>query len=782
MVGMARNASPPVVDCGRLLDDGTPVRSHAASAQPAVPCSARPRTGVHRRPPAVLVAVLAVVGAVVAAILPSPVLAAPGPQAGQRTLVLHLATAPAAPVQRAERAAALRGLLPAVRTRFEAEQALGRLGVRITGGDAASVRITGPAARLDRLFPRADSLIGAARRTPVELAASVSLVLDADDRRPVARARATLTGADLTSAYAVPLPGGYPRSRPTITAQTPVIASLQLSGWDNELLRIAASQQVFTADPGYDPIASGQYVGVGVDRAERWNRDTDDDEGDAEVALDQQAILAAAPAARQRAYFGTNSAQGYLAVLERVLGDVVAGVPIVAFSTSWGACEQTYSLTYLAQVERVFERLTAAGVTLFAASGDDGTRDCAAMGSDELAVDYPASSPSVLGVGGTTHPNGAGPALPDTAWSAPARGRGTGGGQSVLFARPSWQARSGSGEARQVPDFALPADIQDGFSIYTADHPGGRKVIRGPDPVGGTSLAAPLAAAMLTDTLIARGFPDGDVRGLGSIHRQLYAAAQDTPGAFTDVVAALANSPATIAPPGVGYDRATGLGTPDWTVLLGPLVAGPPPGLGRPGLSVPTRSTGLLRVGLIAPRGATVAAYYVSASDDGCRGTPLPGPTASLRVPEGVGKVYARALTTDLVCGPATSKVVTVPTDDRKALRRGSWSLRRTPQAFAKTYLQSSAAGATTSWTVTGRDFSVLVGTQRDGGLFDVLIDGRVVRSRVDTAAQQTRWAVPVRLSAPTRARHTVTVRVLGLPGRGSASTLVRVDGLIVVR
>jgi len=746
-----------------------------------VRCLPRPR-----RAPLVLAgAALVLVGAGLprAAAAPDPL---PAPTA--RTLILQLAGGAGGPTDgpvpalpRAERAARLRALLPTASTRDAVARAAGALGLTVGAGDAGSLSVSGPADLVDRAFPSAggaDARTRATRQTPPALQGLVALALDAADTTPVARPHAVLSGEDLTTAYAAPLPGGYPRTRPVLGPGTPVIASLQLSGWDPELLTLYAQKQVFTADPGYDPVAAGQYVGVSVDRAERFQADKDDDDGDGEVALDQQALLAAAPAARQRAYFGSNSAKGYLAVLNRVLADTVAGVPIVAFSTSWGACESTYGPSYVRQVEQVLERMTAAGVTLFAASGDDGTADCATSGDTAPAVDFPASSPVVLGVGGTTHPNGSGPALPDTAWSAPGRQRGSGGGVSTVFAKPSYQAFAGSGAQRQVPDLALPADITTGFAVYTADHSSGTRRVRGPDAVGGTSLSAPLAAGMLVDALVARGFPDGVVRGLGSIHRQLYAAPQTTPGAFHDVVAVGSNIPATIAPPAPGYDRATGLGTPDWSVLLGVLSAAPPAPVDSPVIGLAALTPAQVRPQLRGPAGVTVLGYYADLTDRGCTGL-VAGARPVLRVPEGVRTLFVHALTSDLVCSPVATARVAVPTDDRKATRAGAWSLRRAGAAYAGTFQQASTAGAALTWRATGRTFRLLMDTGPDGGTAEVLVDGRVVR-RLDASAPRPRFGVALDVRATRPGRHTIAVRVLGAPGRLGAGTTVRLDGLLV--
>src|SRR4029077_1909512 len=127
--------------------------------------------------------------------------------------------------------------------------------------------------------------------------------------------------------------------------------------------------------------------------------------GDIEANLDQQSILSTAPSANQHAYFAPNSDAGFndvfSAVLDDVLGTSHATAPdphIVALSASWGLCENQNSPSAITALEPILKSLLAAGVTVFASSGDSGIYDCGGTPAD---VDYPASSPSVVGVGGT---------------------------------------------------------------------------------------------------------------------------------------------------------------------------------------------------------------------------------------------------------------------------------------------------------------------------------------------------------------------------------------------
>src|SRR5438552_1682559 len=125
----------------------------------------------------------------------------------------------------------------------------------------------------------------------------------------------------------------------------------------------------------------------------------------------------------------------------------------------------------------------AIGQSWVAASGDYGSRDC----DDLPSVDFPASSPHVVAVGGTTPMCDAATCDHygyETAWS------GSGGGSSKFFARPAFQQGCGlpAGSRRLVPDVALASDPLPGILFR---HAGEWRV------TGGTSAAAPQWAGFL---------------------------------------------------------------------------------------------------------------------------------------------------------------------------------------------------------------------------------------------------------------------------------------------
>ena len=263
----------------------------------------------------------------------------------------------------------------------------------------------------------------------------------------------------------------------------------------------------------------------------------------------------------QRVYVAPNTAAGAIAVYNQIADDVAAG-RVQVVSTSWGACEARYPTGLLPQLATTINRIVASGGTMFAASGDNGAYDCADAANPDghLDVDFPASLPSVVGVGGTRLTSSSG-VYAETGWgAAPSTtagttfpGRGSGGGTSAVFARPAYQSSvSASGTGRAVPDVSALGDSSSGFGAYSVSA-GGWRVF------GGTSFGSPMWAGNLASALST----DGRTSGLGDIHAALYAA----PSAFRDVTSG-ANGYYTA---GGGYDQVTGLGSPQWSTLYAAL-------------------------------------------------------------------------------------------------------------------------------------------------------------------------------------------------------------------
>lgn len=285
-------------------------------------------------------------------------------------------------------------------------------------------------------------------------------------------------------------------------------------------------------------------------------------DGTGEVALDIQVIRGIAPMARIINYEGPNNAQGFVPIIARIVAD--DAVDIV--SISWGTCENLANPFSIGANEAEFAAAMAAGISIFVASGDDGAFDCRRVQvSDDLferdlsiGVDYPGSSPSVVGVGGTfLSVRQDGSYLDEAGWEEPLGGGGGGGGLSRFFDRPGWQVGSGVDNAfsngqRQVPDVAGPADPSSGFFVVYTEP--GQGLVSG--QVGGTSAAAPFWAASMLLTLQLAQSEGLDT--LGPLGPTLYQVAAQQPDVFHDVVRG-GNLHYQAGP---GWDYSTGLGSP----------------------------------------------------------------------------------------------------------------------------------------------------------------------------------------------------------------------------
>ncbi|MFF7992247.1 protease pro-enzyme activation domain-containing protein [Kitasatospora xanthocidica] len=298
---------------------------------------------------------------------------------------------------------------------------------------------------------------------------------------------------------------------------------------------------------------------VSVDGA---NYDSAPGQGQGEVELDSEIVRGAAPKATQLVYEAPNSDQGEIDMANKIVADNRASV----ISISWGSCEPDTTASSMTAVDNAFKQAAAQGISIFSASGDDGSRDCtrSTSGSTVKAVDFPASSPHQTGVGGTNLKVGSGNTYSsESAWST------AGGGVSTVFAKPSWQTGTGvSGTMRTVPDVSSNADPASGFSIYTA---GGWQVY------GGTSAAAPLwsgYAAQFNQKAKAAGQPV-----LGEASPRLYTVANSSSygSVFHDVSTGANQDFAAKA----GYDQVTGWGSPVADALTTALLGGsttPPSG------------------------------------------------------------------------------------------------------------------------------------------------------------------------------------------------------------
>jgi kumamolisin len=291
---------------------------------------------------------------------------------------------------------------------------------------------------------------------------------------------------------------------------------------------------------------------VSVDGAS--NRPGSDPEGaDGEVLLDIEVVGAIAPAARQLVYFAPNTDAGFVDAITQAAHATPA---LTAMSISWGQSEDEWSAASRAAMDAALADAVLLGVTVLAAAGDSGSTDSETQGAPH--VDFPASSPHVLGCGGTSlRLSAAGTVEGETVWDDGSQGGQTGGGVSDAFPVPSWQAsagvpaRVGGGSGRGVPDVAGDADPQTGYQVLVD---GSATVI------GGTSAVAPLWAGLVCRLAQLLGRP------LGLLQPALYADAAPgrVPPGFRDITSG-SNGAYRAVP---GWDACTGLGVPDGAALL----------------------------------------------------------------------------------------------------------------------------------------------------------------------------------------------------------------------
>lgn len=269
-------------------------------------------------------------------------------------------------------------------------------------------------------------------------------------------------------------------------------------------------------------------------------------DADGEVMLDLCVIGGSAPGVQMHCYTALNTDASFLKAIEQAIADKMD-----AISISWGAAEDQWAASSLMAFNHAFLVAATAGITVTAAAGDNGSSD----GEKGAHVDFPASSPYVLGCGGTSLASMS--PVAETVWNDGTAGGATGGGVSVKFAIPAWQATANvpGGKFRGVPDVAAVADPETGWSIMV----NGSNMV-----IGGTSAVAPFMAAMAAVLGQALG------HNVGFLNTLIYAFGRG----FRDITSG--NNGTFIAR--TGYDDCTGLGVPQANTLLGLLRgSGAPP-------------------------------------------------------------------------------------------------------------------------------------------------------------------------------------------------------------
>jgi hypothetical protein len=229
---------------------------------------------------------------------------------------------------------------------------------------------------------------------------------------------------------------------------------------------------------------------------------------------------------------------------------------VVAISMSWGYNEMPNESSY----DKDFTTPAGhAGITFIASSGD--------LGYSE----YPAASPNVLSVGGTSLSlTSSGSYQSETAWFF------SGGSYSPYEPEPSYQRSVQTTGQRSTPDVSFDADPNTGVEVYeTAPHSsqGSWQVY------GGTSLGAPAWAGIIAivdqgRALAGKGSLDGPTQTLPALYAlptsDFHTVSPSTPGGgLSSWLWDLFGSGSD----GATANIATGLGSPNGPSLISDLVS-----------------------------------------------------------------------------------------------------------------------------------------------------------------------------------------------------------------
>ena len=297
-----------------------------------------------------------------------------------------------------------------------------------------------------------------------------------------------------------------------------------------------------------------------------------------EASLDVEWAHAVAPGASIIVYNaaydpnnGTVSFENLLSAMQEA--SKLPGVSVV--SLSYGGAEASLGFN-----QTSFDSyFTTPGVTFVVAAGDSGIY---VSDTSYVSADYPAASPNVVAVGGTSITIDAAGDYPGTgasgevAWGSGSKSGtngGGGGGLSTVETEPAWQsgvvpASLDPSGVRALPDVSMDSGSIQPYDVFTSTLSGSSVSASAVGWLGdaGTSASAPIWAGLIViadqGRVLAGGTPlTGDTQTLPALY--------SLPSAdFHDIVNGNNGDPA-----GPGYDLASGLGTPVANLLVPDLAA-----------------------------------------------------------------------------------------------------------------------------------------------------------------------------------------------------------------
>ncbi|MGH3373909.1 MAG: S53 family peptidase [Actinoallomurus sp.] len=251
-----------------------------------------------------------------------------------------------------------------------------------------------------------------------------------------------------------------------------------------------------------------------------------------ESDMDVQIVHAIAPDA------AITVVEGYDDSIDSLMAavDYATSLHPAAISNSWGAAEFAD--------EQAYDGHCKDALCVFA-SGDSGNPGA-----------YPAASPSVLAVGGTTLDAGpAGQVRSETAWE------GSGGGISPYEPQPDYQSAADPYHTgRGVPDVSFDADPNSGVASYVVlDFPQLSFHYEIWTEIGGTSVGAPAWSAILAVADQERAAHGRPPLTTDDVHAVGYA---KSPKGLADITTGVNGVCGAICTANLGYDLVTGKGSP----------------------------------------------------------------------------------------------------------------------------------------------------------------------------------------------------------------------------
>lgn len=298
----------------------------------------------------------------------------------------------------------------------------------------------------------------------------------------------------------------------TVTA-LPLAAPVAMTGCELAIVPSTTAGMVATALPAYDAT---------------WA---------SEIALDVQWAHAIAPLARIVLIEAANGQTAEMVGAVNLANKMGPGVVSMSFAAPEGS--------WTASLESSF---SAKGMTYLAATGDWGSQ-----------VNWPAVSPNVLAVGGTSLGYTGTGMRSEVAWSK------TGGGLSAFTPKPAYQSAT-TLKTRGVADVAFNADPMTGQYV-SITKPG--TTTAGWYSFGGTSISTPQWAGLVAVANATRALQNKPT--VGAVHPVLYkqiaSSASSYSASFSDIATGNNGTCATCSS-GAGYDVPTGLGTPNTASLM----------------------------------------------------------------------------------------------------------------------------------------------------------------------------------------------------------------------